>query len=373
MDAVASRCDARFNAGAHVSGGLDSSLVAALAKEGYKHQKRFFGFSWSPADFTGRAMKVDERVLIRSFCDRKGITPVFSDLDVTRLAEAADNSYYNRMYFAESRVMAQAAEKGVNLIFSGWGGDDFISTGDRGIEIDLLRSLSRRTFFRRNPVRPFKKFIKYLLIYVLYPYFGVLHPSVRRDLEERARYLKRPFRRSDRRSLSYFHFFRSRRRMHLRLLNLYHIQERCESWAINGYRNGIEYRYPLLDKRIIEYILKVPSELLCETDYFRPLLREISEEILPEDVRFNWSKDDPVLWSHTSRLYQECAAGFLRELPEWKVNSDLHFIDFDLLEQDISRLGVSGEGHDAEILYRTLVFITGIHAFTREFSKRVMH
>ncbi len=36
---------------------------------------------------------------------------------------------------------------------------------------------------------------------------------------------------------------------------------------MNGFRKGVEYRYPLLDKRIIEYMLKVPSELLCKTDF----------------------------------------------------------------------------------------------------------
>ncbi len=94
---------------------------------------------------------------------------------------------------------------------------------------------------------------------------------------------------------NYF-FHTSRQQVHLGVLRFYHFQERCETWAVNGFRKGVEYRYPLLDRRIIEYMLKVPSAMLCKTDYFRPLLRLISEGILPEEVRWQADKSDPVCW-----------------------------------------------------------------------------
>jgi len=369
-DAVKIRCDSRFIAGAHVSGGLDSGIVAALARSGYSHQGNFYGFSWSPAEFVPDDSGHDERDLVRSFCKGKLITPIFSDLDAENFIAETANNHTGRIYFSENRVIKQASERGVNLIFSGWGGDDFISTADRGIEIDLLRALRLRLFFRRNPIIPFRKFVKYLLSYVLYPYFGVLPKSVRRFFKERARYLKKPFRKSDRRAVRYFYFFRSRRQLHLRLLALYHIQERCESWSVYGYRHGIEYRYPLLDKRIIEYMLAVPSELLCKTDYYRPLLREISENILPGEVRFNWSKDDYVFQAHMKELYKEAATELIGELPEWKLNKELSFIDYKLLEEDLSKIGRSGTGRDADILFRSLVFIKAAHSFLIEFKKQ---
>ena len=51
-DAVSIRCDSRFSAGAHVSGGLDSGAVAGLVRMEYAAQSSFFGYSWSPAEFT---------------------------------------------------------------------------------------------------------------------------------------------------------------------------------------------------------------------------------------------------------------------------------------------------------------------------------
>ncbi len=292
INAVHIRCDNRFTAGAHVSGGIDSGIIAALARQEYSGQEKFCGFSWSPADYISGNTEQDERTLVRLFCKEKNIAPVFSDLDAVNLLSDTSVNYTGRVYFSENRVVRQAQDRGVNLIFSGWGGDEYISTADRGIETDLLRSFKFREFLARNPVRPFRRFAKYLLTYVVYPYFGILPRPVRVFLEEKSRYLYKPFRKSDRRALKYFHFFRSRRQLHLRLFELYHIQDRCESWAVSGFWHGIEYRYPLLDKRIIEYMVSVPSELLCKTDYYRPLLREISGDILPGEVRFNWSKTD---------------------------------------------------------------------------------
>ena len=294
-DAVRVRCDSRFTAGGHVSGGLDSSVVVALARDEYHQQDSFYGFSWSPDESLPGVMEDDERDLVRCFCREKKITSLFSDMTTDLLREKISTVLNNRMFFFEDRALDQARSAGVNLVFSGWGGDEFVSTGDRGIELDLLRSFKLRTFFRRNPVRPFRKFVKYFLQYIGYPLLGVRDCATVRFFRNEVRYLKAPFKRSDRKAIRDFYCHSSRRQLHLRLLQSYHIQERCESWAVNGYRKGVEYRYPLLDKRIIEYMLRVPSELLCVTDHFRPLLREISEGLIPEKIRLNWSKVDSCL------------------------------------------------------------------------------
>ena len=152
---------------------------------------------------------------------------------------------------------------GVNLLFSGWGGDEFISTGHSGIDLDLLRGFRFRTFFRRNPVSEPRKFIRRFLFYVLYPALHILDPRAARSFSRDARYIKKDFKRSDREAISSFYFHRSRRGMHLNVFRFYNLPERCESWHVMGFRKGVEYRYPLLDRRIIEYMLKVPSELLC--------------------------------------------------------------------------------------------------------------
>lgn len=369
-DAVVIRCDRRFTAGAHVSSGLDSAMVAALARRRYNSQPSFYGYSWSPANFTAGEIPYDERNLVRSMCAATGIIPVFTGITRDQFLKNLARIFYNGGFYIEEEIAGQASAAGTNLIFSGWGGDEFISTGDRGIETDLLRHLSLRTYFRRNPVRPLKRFIMYFLEYTLLPALGILHPSIARAFARDSRYLKKGYRRSERKALRNFYFHTSRRQMHLRYLRFYHLQERCETWTTMGYRLGVEYRYPLLDRRLIEYMIKVPSELLCRTDFFRPLLRILGEGILPDDVRLNKSKKDHLFSAWWEELMGYSARRVIDETGTWRQNPDLDFIDFSLLEKDTLRYKSNPESVDNRTLFRALVNIKAINEFTVEFRKR---
>lgn len=145
------------------------------------------------------------------------------------------------------------------------------------------------------------------------------------------------------------------------------LQERCELWYINRVRHGVKYRYPLLDKRIIEYILKVPSEILSDLKYDRIILREISSGILPEEVRWSSRKDDPVASARYNSFLREAGREFMKETEDWKLNPDLFFINFRLLEKDIERSGKSAGMKDSLVLSRALVYIKANHEFTKSY------
>ena len=370
-DAVRIRCDGRFAAGAHESGGIDSGIVSALVRKQYPQQNDFYGFSWSPRKFSPGDAKYDERLLALKSAEEAGIVNLFADMSQTDFQNIVSSYYYNQGYFSEDNTSSQAGGVGVNLIFSGWGGDEFISTGKAGVDIDLLRGLKLRVFFRRNPLRPLKKFVKRQLFYVVFPALGILDKGISRSFRRDARYIRKVFSKSDKRAIRSFYFHTSRHQMHLNVLRFYNLQERCESWYMLGFRKGIEYRYPLLDKRIIEYMMKVPSGLLCKSDYFRPLLREISKGILPDEVRLNESKNDPVYWSWMGVLFKDAACTFLEEVDEWRANRDLQFIDFDLLSDDIAKYKKSHESVDCEGLFRALVYFKAIHEFTVTYRHQI--
>ena len=155
--------------------------------------------------------------------------------------------------------------------------------------------------------------------------------------------------------------------MHLNVLGFYNIPERCESWNRLGFRKGIEHRYPLLDRRIVEYMLKVPSELLCRSGHFRPLLREIGKGIIPEEVRLNQSKSDLVLWEYLKDLNRRSSVALMDEVVVWQTNSDLHFVDFDLLARDITLFKSHGNIAHEDVLFRSLVYFKALHEFTMSY------
>jgi asparagine synthase (glutamine-hydrolysing) len=368
-DAVKIRCDSRFNAGSHVSSGLDSGIVSTLARKEYRHQETFYGFSWSPGEYISKDAEFDERDLVNKSCTNADIMPVYSDMDQPDFVRIVSSFYDNHGFFSEDKASGQAVEADANLIFSGWGGDEYISTGVWIIELDLLAGLRLSTFFKRNPIIPVRAFIKNMAYYLLFPAMGVLDNSTRQSFRDDARYLKKAFQKSDRKAIKAYYFYRSRHQFHLKMLHFYHLQDRCENWMISGYRKGIEYRYPLLDKRIIEYMLKVPSELLCKTDYSRPLLREISEGVIPEEVRMHRSKNDPVYWAWMDEFFREASVEFMNEVDVWRGNPDLYFIDFALLSEDIRKYKELPDSVDSKILFRALVYTKAIHEFTLAYRK----
>jgi asparagine synthase (glutamine-hydrolysing) len=368
-DAVRIRCDNRYTAAAHVSGGLDSGIVAVIAREEYAHQKEFLGLSWSPSDHEAVDGRQDERELVEKTCGPAAIRLVLSDIDRHSFPGVVSSYYDNHGYFSEYYTAGQAVERGVNLIFSGWGGDEFVSTGAAAMEPDLIRSLHWRLYLQRNSIRHPKLFMYNFSRYVLYPALGILDRNTARSFRDDARYLKKGYRKSDRSAIRRFYFNTTRRSHHIGMLDFYHLQERCESWYEMGFRKGLEYRYPLLDRRIIEYMIKVPSVLLCTAGQSRPILRELGKGILHDDVRLGSSKSDPVYWSFMKDLYREASHSFMEEIPLWRENHDLEFIDFDLLARDISGHRSGSDIVSEEVLFRSLVYLKALHGFTKKYHE----
>ncbi len=81
QDAVKIRCDQRFIAGAHVTGGIDSGIVSTLARKEFFHQDNFYGFSWSPEYFPEGHIKFDERELALKTCEKAAMRPIFSKMN----------------------------------------------------------------------------------------------------------------------------------------------------------------------------------------------------------------------------------------------------------------------------------------------------
>ena len=63
------------------------------------------------------------------------------------------------------------------------------------------------------------------------------------------------------------------RRTQLQLLQHGGLGMRIESWAASGARHGIEYRYPLLDRRMLEFALGLPPDQFRRGRWTRWLMR----------------------------------------------------------------------------------------------------
>ena len=68
------------------------------------------------------------------------------------------------------------------------------------------------------------------------------------------------------------------------LLSLGHLNMRMETWAAWSSEFGFQYRYPLLDRRIIEFILGMPRHLFMADGQSRYLAREAIKDLVPEGL-----------------------------------------------------------------------------------------
>ena len=366
-NAVRNRSDKRFFASAHVSGGLDSSIVASLAKKEYAHQKDFYGFSWSSADETIKNINLDERQLVTDTCKFAAIKEVPFLINTDDYKEYENDWRISTYLYEEVKTRKDAQKLGVNLLFSGWGGDEFLSINSRGIDSDLFFNFQWHSFIKKNQTYNPIRIAKILLLKVFIPaFYKQIFLGNTEDFKFE-RYFNL-FRSEKKRLRNDSISFKSRQEVHLKLLNEFHLADRAEDWAVNGCRKGIEYRYPLLDIKLIEYMLKVPSKLLYKKGYARIILREISEGILPDSVRWHNSKFDEAKFAGEKKLLDPYCKHVMDNSEKMESNPLLNFINFKLLFKDTRKAFEMSNMNYASTHCRTVLNIKKIHNFIEAYK-----
>ena len=72
-----------------------------------------------------------------------------------------------------------------------------------------------------------------------------------------------------------------------------HIAERAEVWSQTGARHGLAFAFPILDRRVVEFSLSLPSELFLRGGFRRRLFRDAMADVLPALVRLRHQKYQP--------------------------------------------------------------------------------
>ena len=91
----------------------------------------------------------------------------------------------------------------------------------------------------------------------------------------------------------------------LQLLLHGHLPARMEAWSADAARWGLDYRFPLLDRRLIEFCLALPPEQYVRQGWTRYLFRRVIEGLVPERLPWQRDKRDPVSERHSAALRQK--------------------------------------------------------------------
>lgn len=367
--AVKIRCNKRIATASHLSGGLDSGIVAALVRQEYANQKEFYGFSWSADIRTDESFGFDERKLVTDQSELNKIKPVFATLTPSDYGKIAAQSATCSYFPEENKIIKEASNRDIRIIFSGYGGDEFISKGNRGIDSDLFFGFHWGLLIKRYPITQIKRLLRILLYDIIMPATGIMSPPDRKEISGETNYLKKRYQKPDNEAIRNFYFYSSRRKLQLGFINCHYLQERTEEWYMNAVKLGISYRYPLLDKNLIEFALSIPSKFMFIEKYSRNLLREISSELLPESVRWKKNGGDPVAYHFAKKNLISCGQEYIHEIEKFKKVADLQFIDFEKLEKDVRKFQEKPNDKIDVNLFYSLFYIKQIDEFIKKYRK----
>lgn len=338
--------------GFHISGGLDSSLVASMALP----MARDYGVRAENGYCWQQLVNVDPNEpearwisSIGAFLGLKLRAPALStENTVALLARDWARNPDAKHLLHEDAVQRIAAEDGVTMILSGWGGDEGLSFSGRGLKAHLLatgrwlalwREANQKTVM--GVLRVFYEALR-LLYWNLRP-----EPSVRARINQ-GKSLVNPALPARIKPLSQPRIREiGVRQTQLALLQHGAISSRAEDWAISGAQHGIEYSYPLLDRALLEFVLTLPPRMFLRNGQKRWLMREIMRGQVPELIRSNTSKVETLRVDQLEAVLVDAYRAISRMLAERPIQpAQAKYLDMAKVQQRLQKVDRTGSARD---------------------------
>ena len=303
--AVACRLVEGGTTGVLLSGGVDSSLLAAQADVLTSGRESKMATFSAVFDEEGDDPKNLAYVCSQLSCPSFSFQPEpsYPLIDLEFGEEYRDITYYPT-FFMYRKMFEMAQERQISRVLTGFGGDDVFAVPDEyfadlltGCSFNqLFRELSyatdgflgRAKFLLRAAVQPClpgtaKKLMRQLVPRALPAWLNSSYFKHKAIVEQIAEHHRQRFREFDSRAKEAL-FFR-----------LYHwggIQWGMEQEQALALRSGIELAWPLFDHRLIDYSFRIPSQQLQKDGWSKHILRRLVLVFLPQGNAFTESRQN---------------------------------------------------------------------------------
>ncbi|MGQ3072637.1 MAG: asparagine synthase-related protein [Ferrovibrionaceae bacterium] len=369
----------------HLSGGLDSPSVTVLAARALRATGRpVLAYPFLPTpqgDYAPDGEGPLARMVLDQEPDIVGIPACIGPpLDFLLPRMDCDQPLPFDSADPDAWICMDAAARGAPILLSGWGGDEGASFNGRGALAEALlaghwwrfaREMRATSVARGCSMRDTLRgeILNYLLPEVIQTFARSLLGKAQEDSPSTL--ITRLLRREAMSGVSPAPAPMVANAVvnHLRLLNGPVLTRRPEHWALTGARTGIAAAFPLLDRRVIEYSLSLPSALFLRDGVSRRLYRDAMIGILPDAVRQNPPKPTPFPEIPLVIALQRDA--LLRRMPDLRAHPAVNALfDLDALEQRLRALPApeealrrAGELGDSPALHKLSVLLPRVLRF----------
>lgn len=353
--AVSDRLRTDYAVASHLSGGLDSSGVAAIASQLLRaNGLTLRAYNWVPEPKAGDDAREREWSSSALVAEHGAIDHHYMTLDGEAIYhyisghDAAEGDSAGFWY--EYAITAKARTNNVRTMLTGWGGDELTTYHGNAYYANLLRSgkfkrLLRELYARVKKRRGFRHLLAMLYFELLLPFVNrrlyCIMPWTKCQKQKSPEYFTRHWKQllmknSKKQPLITMQPYTTIFKHMQAYLENGHLQGRIESWGTIGRMNRMEYVYPLLDKRVVEFIMNIPEEHFVQNGVGRYLFRLAVADTLPEKIVWDRKQTEinrtKHLWKISLRAYRKIC----RDLLEEKHVS--HYADLDKLCRELDAL-----------------------------------
>jgi asparagine synthase (glutamine-hydrolysing) len=315
-EAVRCRTRSAFPIGAALSGGLDSSAIACIARRQRTEKLHTFSLIFPGLPAEDRKV-IDERPQIQAVLDSGGFEPHFIEADRISPMWQADRMHYHLDHancapnlYLHWAMYDSARSQGVRVFLDGFDGDATVSHGFERLT-ELAQTLHWRTLWRETKLlsenhlagMPPGRILKEFCVKPFAPRWAHLawhflkgrrrealarNVLISQELKDRTGIEQRA--RSMLRSQSKWQFTHRARTEHWRCVTqaLYAFTLEMADKASGAF--AVEARYPFFDRRLMEFCLALPAEQKLGQGWNRWVFRRAMEGVLPEEIQWRPKK-----------------------------------------------------------------------------------
>lgn len=309
--AVYRRVQLADRVGSELSGGLDSSSVAVIAK---RYQPELQGFSNTPNAADPDKEKTDEKPYAQSVADHAGIAMhwiddvVDADIEslIIRANQACAMPCEGAYPIFAAPLYRCAQQHDVSVLLSGFGGDQGVNVQGVSVLRDMLRQHRWLDYWReqRAANKTHLKAYKATLLGMLRQYLPVVgrlrepQKKMAVDLMDFALSQSLMDKVSLPTTFPLLATIRQKQALPMRDMQRslfvgdasWHVRVRIECSALVAKQYGIQYSYPLLDTELLQYCISLPGHIKYQRGIKRYLIRQAMQGLLPESVLTRFDK-----------------------------------------------------------------------------------